>query len=231
VSHRCNPIVTCLSLVALAAVVGCGGNGDGSQPPATAITSGSTTTGGEQDAALKKRTFDGKHPVVVVETSLGNITLELDREKAPVTVDNFLSYVSAGHYEKTIIHQVFKGQGFLGGGYGMNLVEKPVRLPSIFNEAHNGVKNLRGTISMARRPDAVDSATCQFFINVADNPNLDFRERTPEGYGYCVFGKVTEGLDVVDKIADTPVHDRKDIPDFDRTPVQPIVVTSIRQIR
>ena len=115
----------------------------------------------------------------------------------------------------------------MAGGYGTNLVEKPGRTP-VRNEAHNGLKNRRGTISMVRLPDAIDSATCQFFINVADNPTLDFKDRTPERYGYCVFGEVVEGLDVVDKIGNAEVHDTTQL---ERTPVQAIVVKSIRRTR
>jgi peptidyl-prolyl cis-trans isomerase B (cyclophilin B) len=164
---------------------------------------------------------------VLIETGLGNITLRLDADKAPLTVGNFLSYVRGGHYDQTIIHQIYKGQGFLAGGYGSNLAEKKPHTP-IRNEADNGLKNRRGTIAMVRLPDAIDSATCQFFLNVADNPALDYHDRTPAGYGYCVFGEVTEGQDVVDKIGDAKVHDTKD---FERTPEQPIVVKSIRQVR
>ena len=145
-----------------------------------------------------------------------------------MTVDNFLnSYVGDRFYDQTIVHQVYKGQGILAGGYGTNLVEKPARTP-IRNEALNGLKNHRGAIAMVRQPDAIDSATSQFFINVADNPALDYKDRTPAGYGYCVFGEVTEGMDVVDKINNVPVHDEGGL---DRTPVQRVVVKSIRWIR
>ena len=168
-----------------------------------------------------------QQPLVLVETSVGKITLRLDAERAPLTVDNFLSYVDAGHYDRTIIHQVYKGQGIVAGGYGENLLEKPARTP-IRNEAANGLKNRRGTIAMVRLPDGIDSATCQFFINVADNPALDYRDRTPAGYGYCVFGEVVDGMDVVDRINDVPIHDT---PDFERTPVEPIMVASMRRIQ
>jgi cyclophilin family peptidyl-prolyl cis-trans isomerase len=227
VSHRWNPIVTCLGVAMLAALAGCNRGGDGSPASPANISgqaSGTTATGG---VASQKPASDPLHPVVLIETSLGNITLRLDADKVRVTVDNFLEYVKANHYDQTIVHQVYKGQGFLGGGYGVNLVERPARTP-IWNEAPNGGKNRRGTIAMVRLPDSINSATCQFFINVTDNPALDYRDRTPEGYGYCVFGEVTEGLDVVDKIAAVEVHDTRD---FDRTPVQPIVVKSIRRIR
>jgi cyclophilin family peptidyl-prolyl cis-trans isomerase len=213
--------------VSLLALAGCGRSGDGNQSTA-AIASGqqggASAAGGQSPSGTKSS--DPLHPVVVIETSLGNLTVKLDAEKAPLTVDNFLTYVAAGQYDQTIIHQIYKGQGFLAGGYGVNLVEKPGRTP-VRNEAHNGLKNRRGTISMVRLPDAIDSATCQFFLNVADNPNLDFKDRTPDKYGYCVFGAVAEGLDVVDKIGSAEVHDT---PQLERTPTQAIVVKSIRRI-
>jgi cyclophilin family peptidyl-prolyl cis-trans isomerase len=216
-----------LSLVLLV-LAGCNRSTD-DKPSTTAAIPGQTspapTTGG--GAPSPKTTSDPLHPVVLIETTAGNITMKLDAQKAQLTVDNFLSYVRAGHYDQTIIHQVYKGQGFLAGGYGASGLEKPGRTP-VRNEAHNGLKNRRGTISMVRLPDAIDSATCQFFINVADNPNLDFRDRTPEAYGYCVFGEVSEGLDVVDKIGSVAVHDTAQL---ERTPVQQILVKSIRQIR
>ena len=187
----------------------------------------SPAVSGNPAPAPSKPAADRKHPVVLIETSLGNMTVRLDADKAPLTVDNFLSYVRTSHYDQTIVHQIYKGQGFLAGGYGMNLTEKKPHTP-IRNEARNGQKNRRGTIAMVRLPDAIDSATCQFFINVADNPALDYRDPTPAGYGYCVFGEVVEGQDVVDKIGDAKVHDTKD---FERTPEPPIVVKSIRQVR
>jgi peptidyl-prolyl cis-trans isomerase B (cyclophilin B) len=135
--------------------------------------------------------------------------------------------MEAGLYDQTIFHQVYKDQAVLAGGYTANLTEIPARTP-VSNQAHNGLKNLRGTIAILRQPDVIDSATSQFFINVADNPALDYRDRTPEGYGYCVFGEVINGMEVVDKIANTEV---KDTDKFDRTPVQPVVVKSIRRVK
>ena len=142
-------------------------------------------------------------------------------------MDNFLSYVSAAYYDQTIVHQVYKGQGWVAGGYGANGLEKPAHTP-VRHEGDNGLKNRRGTIAMVRRPDAVNSATSQFFVNVANNENLDFKDRTPAGYGYCVFGEIIEGIEVVDKINGVEVRDTAD---FERTPVQPIVISSIRRIR
>ena len=135
---------------------------------------------------------------VLLTTNHGNIRIELDAEKAPKTVENFLAYVNAGHYNGTIFHRVIDGFMIQGGGFEPGLVQKPTRAP-IRNEASNGLKNDKYTVAMARTSD-VDSATAQFFINVADNDFLNHSSPTPQGFGYCVFGKVVEGMDVVDKI-------------------------------
>jgi peptidyl-prolyl cis-trans isomerase B (cyclophilin B) len=228
-SRQRTVLFPCLCLALSIVLTGCGGNGDGNQTPPAAINGqdGTPIKGGVPGDTAQKSPKDPKHPVVVVETSLGSFTVRLDGEKAPLTVDNFLAYVNAGHYDQTIVHQVFKNQGFLAGGYGTNLVEKPGHTP-VRNEAYNGLKNRRGTIAMARLPDAIDSATCQFFLNTADNPALDFKDRTPEGHGYCVFGEVIEGSDIIDKIGAAKVSDTAE---FERTPTPPIIVKSIRCVR
>lgn len=136
---------------------------------------------------------------VTIETSMGSVTLELNEEKAPVTVANFLSYVKSGHYDGTIFHRVIDGFMIQGGGFTKAMDQKPTQKP-IKNEAANGLKNERGTIAMARTM-VVDSATSQFFINLVDNSFLDYRGPDPRMFGYAVFGKVTDGMDVVDKIA------------------------------
>jgi cyclophilin family peptidyl-prolyl cis-trans isomerase len=222
-------IVLVPALIAAGFAGGCG-KGDGTQPGPAAINgedgekSGSDAAG---QAGGEKPARDNNHPVVVFDTSMGSITVRLDGEKAPQTVESFLSYMNKGHYHDTIFHQVFKGQGVLGGGYTIDLVKKPTRTP-IFNEAHNGLKNRRGTIAMVRLADSVNSATSQFFFNLADNEALDYKDRTPEGYGYCVFGQVTAGLEVLDKIGSVPVEDT---PQFDRKPVQVVVLKSVRQVK
>lgn len=134
-----------------------------------------------------------------METSKGTIVLELDEEKAPETVKNFVSYITSGHYDGTIFHRVIDGFMIQGGGFTKDMNQKATQSP-IRNEAANGLKNKRGTIAMARTM-VVDSATSQFFINLVDNDFLDFSAPTPQGYGYAVFGKVVEGMDVVDAIA------------------------------
>lgn len=136
--------------------------------------------------------------MVVIKTSKGDIKVELNEKAAPVTVKNFLGYVDAGHYNGTIFHRVIDGFMIQGGGFTKNMMQKPTRAP-IINEAANGLGNERGTIAMARTSD-INSATSQFFINVVNNAFLNHRDKSPQGFGYCVFGKVTEGMDVVDKI-------------------------------
>ncbi|MBP8923182.1 MAG: peptidyl-prolyl cis-trans isomerase [Thauera sp.] len=135
---------------------------------------------------------------VKLHTNHGVITLELDAEKAPVTVANFLAYVESGHYNNTVFHRVIDGFMIQGGGFEPGMNQKPTG-EQIKNEADNGLKNERGTIAMART-QAPHSATAQFFINVADNDFLNHRSPDLQGWGYCVFGKVSEGMDVVDAI-------------------------------
>ena len=134
-----------------------------------------------------------------IETSMGSITLELDEAKAPVTVKNFCAYAKSGHYDGTIFHRVIDGFMIQGGGFTASMDQKSTQAP-IKNEATNGLSNARGTIAMARTM-VVDSATSQFFINLTDNTFLDHRAPDPRGFGYAVFGKVTDGMDVVDRIA------------------------------
>jgi peptidyl-prolyl cis-trans isomerase B (cyclophilin B) len=155
---------------------------------------------GLASAASNKPTESAKRKVKMVKlhTNFGPITLELDAQAAPETVANFLQYVKDGHYDGTIFHRVIDGFMIQGGGFTAEMDQKPTRA-QIQNEAQNGLKNVAYSIAMARTPDP-HSASSQFFINVGDNAFLDFRVATAQGYGYCVFGKVTEGKDVVDRI-------------------------------
>ena len=161
-----------------------------------------------------------KNPVVVLETSQGTIRIELYPDKAPITVKNFLDYVNAGHYDGTIFHRVIPGFMVQGGGMTADMKEKKSREP-IKNEAGNGLKNERGTLAMART-SVVDSATAQFFINVANNDFLNHRTESAQGYGYAVFGKVTEGMDVVDKIVKVPT---RTVGFHENVPSEPVVIT------
>ncbi len=219
-------------LIPVLALAGCQKGGDSTQPTAAVAGSGGDKAEPHTAAATAaplRAEQDPQHPIYEFETSLGKFIVRMDAEKAPLTVDNFRNYVARGHYDLTIFHQVLKGplQIVLGGGYTADLKEKAALTP-IRNEAHNGLKNRRGTIAMARRANDEDSATCQFFINIADNDLLNFKARTPEGYGYCVFGEVTDGMDVVDQIAKAPVHDADKLTGL---PVETIVIKSIRQVK
>jgi peptidyl-prolyl cis-trans isomerase B (cyclophilin B) len=142
------------------------------------------------------------NPRVRLETNMGNIVLELNRAKAPISVDNFLAYVNDGHYNGTIFHRVIGNFMIQGGGFTQDFSQKPTKTP-IKNEADNGLTNVRGSVAMARTPDP-NSATAQFFINVVDNDFLNFTAPTSRGWGYAVFGQVVEGMDVVDKIRGIP---------------------------
>ncbi len=156
-------------------------------------------------------------PYVELETTMGNIVIELNAEKAPNTVANFLDYVKSGHYDGTIFHRVIDGFMIQGGGMDANMKEKSTNAP-IKNEADNGLKNEVGTIAMARTSDP-NSATAQFFINVKDNSFLNYTSPTPQGWGYAVFGKVTEGMDVVNKIKGVPTGKYGFHSDVPTTPV------------
>ncbi len=154
--------------------------------------------------------------MIKLTTNHGVITLELDAEKAPKTVENFIAYVEAGHYNGTIFHRVIKDFMIQGGGMEPGMKQKETRDP-IENEAANGLKNVRGSIAMARTNDP-HSATAQFFINTVDNDFLDFRAPSGSGWGYCVFGQVVEGLEVVDKIRAVPTGSKgfhQDVPKED----------------
>ena len=164
-----------------------------------------------------------QNPVVVIETSLGSITAELDRRSAPVSVANFLAYAESGFYDGTIFHRVIRGFMIQGGGMTADLQRKETRAP-IRNEATNGLSNDRGTLSMART-NVVDSATAQFFINTVNNPGLNNRGTDPGSYGYAVFGRVTDGMDVVDRIEGVSTGRRGPFNDVPNTTVEIVSVT------
>ena len=153
-------------------------------------------------SVLASTTSAEANPRVSIETNYGNIVIELYPGKSPQTVSNFLAYVEDGHYTDTVFHRVIKGFMIQGGGYDQDYKLKPTK-PPIKNEADNGLSNLRGTIAMART-NVPDSATSQFFINTVDNSRLDFKYAAGSGWGYCVFGKVVSGMNVVNEIASVP---------------------------
>jgi peptidyl-prolyl cis-trans isomerase B (cyclophilin B) len=162
--------------------------------------------------------------VVKLHTNFGAITLELDAEKAPVTVANFLEYVDSGFYNNTVFHRVIDGFMIQGGGFEPGMSQKSTKA-AIKNEADNGLKNKAYTIAMARTPDP-HSASSQFFINVADNDFLNFSSPTSQGWGYCVFGKVTDGTDVVDKIRQVKTGNKAGHQDV---PVEDVVIERAEQ--
>jgi len=162
---------------------------------------------------------------VILETSKGTITIELDAADASKTVENFLRYVDAKHYDGTIFHRVIPGFMAQGGGYDATYEKKPVQAP-VENEARATAKNVRGSVAMARTSDP-HSATAQFFVNVADNGALDHTAKTPAGFGYCVFGRVVSGMDVVDAIVRARTGAQG--PFAKDAPLEPIVITSARR--
>jgi len=167
-----------------------------------------------------------KNPVVVMETSLGKVKIELFEKESPVSVKNFLEYTNSGYYAGTIFHRVIPGFMAQGGGLTAALQPKPSDRPAIKNEADNGLKNDRGTVAMARTGDP-NSATSQFFINVVDNKMLN--RPNPDGYGYAVFGKVVEGMDVVDKMVAAPQERKNSV--FQNVPKEPIVIKSVKLVK
>lgn len=176
-------------------------------------------------AAPRGKPIDPRHPVVEIATNQGAIRIRLDAVNAPGTVRNFINYVDEGFYAGTLIHYVAAGKLIVGGGYTVEGQLKPAGMP-VRNEAHNGLKNVRGTLAMARDVAiGIDSASSQYFINLADSPSFDHRGESLDEYGYCVFGEVVSGLEVADLISQAPTQDRGG--DLAQTPVPPIVVTSI----
>ncbi|RCS54931.1 peptidylprolyl isomerase [Bremerella cremea] len=213
---------------------GCGSS-DPVSPPAVSIgTPGAENGGaGTQTVSTELQLDNGasefggeEFPEVILNTTKGAIRLKLDAKKAPATVDNFLTnYVATGHYNGTIFHYV-KAQGMiLGGLFDASMNPKETR-SEIQNEANNGLKNKRGTIAMSRDPNFIHSSTCQFFINCADNSSFDYiGPDDSNSYGYCVFGEVVDGLDVVDAISQTEVNAN------DGTPSQPIEILSAERVK
>jgi cyclophilin family peptidyl-prolyl cis-trans isomerase len=165
----------------------------------------------------------GKNPMVTMSTSMGDIRIELDAAKAPITTKNFLDYVSDGHYDGLIFHRVIPGFMIQGGGFDAGMSQKKTKSP-IKNEAGNGLKNVIGSIAMART-NVVDSATSQFFINVKDNEFLNHKNTSADGFGYAVFGQVIEGMDVVRTIEKVKTGNRGMHQDV---PVQAVVINSVK---
>jgi len=224
-------LIASVLLVALAA--GCGGGSEPETETEAAAPPPAAPGDSAEDAGLEVSDEDseaegsdiatGEKPVVEMRTNFGTVALELYPDKAPKTVENFLSYVRSGFYDGTIFHRVVPGFVIQGGGFTAEMVKKDTEAP-IENEADNGLLNLKGAICMARTMEP-QSATSQFFINTKDNPALDFRERSPQGWGYAVFGKVIEGIEVVQQIEGTPTGNQGP---YQNVPVDPVVIESAR---
>jgi cyclophilin family peptidyl-prolyl cis-trans isomerase len=168
-------------------------------------------------------------PMVVLHTSQGDVTIKLFQEKAPRTVENFLrGYAERGYYEQTIFHHVESGQMIIAGGYTADLQRKPARAP-IYNESKNGLSNRRGTIAMIRDADAPHSATSEFFINLNDNPDFDFKVTDEDDVpGYCVFGEVVQGMEIIDRIAQLPTTS---LGDFAKVPSPPVTIGRVERLQ
>lgn len=185
---------------------------------------GKSATKSESTGAKVPEAKSDTKPVVVMETSMGSVEIELDGEKAPISTKNFLRYVDEGFFAGTIFHRVIKDFMIQGGGFTPDMSQKPVHEP-IKNEAANGLKNTRGTLAMART-SVVDSATAQFFINTVDNGFLNHTSPDPRGFGYAVFGHVTNGMDVVDKIRAVQTTTKSGMSDV---PAQVVEIKSMKR--
>jgi cyclophilin family peptidyl-prolyl cis-trans isomerase len=221
-------VISWIRSIGPAAILACGllGCGGDSTPSGTGETGAADAP--TRSSASQPPQFDRVHPVVRIDTNQGSITVRLDAESAPVTVRNFVNYASEGFYDNTLVHYVDPGKMVVAGGYSPDRQLKPPGVP-IRNEAHNGLKNSRGTIAMTRDPALIDSATSQFFINLTDAPQRDHQGDTPDQYGYCVFGEVIEGLDVAERISNAATSNLGG--DLIQTPEPPVVVTSVRVVR
>ncbi len=212
-------------LAILCGTVGCNRP---SQPPTTATTKKSLSPKEAPTNASLPKSVDLEKPVVRIETSQGVITAQLDGVQAPGTVRNFLNYANEGFYDNTLVHYVDPGKMLVAGGYSADHTSKQAHTP-IRNEAHNGLKNVRGTLAMARDAAHIDSATSQFFINLVDAPQRDHTGDKPDEYGYCVFGHIIDGLEVAEKISQMPTSSGEG--DFAQTPNPAVVIKSVDVVK
>jgi len=217
-------VVPCLAALALAiATCGCSGKGGTASPPAKAAPAIEQKPTTQEEPKVPAKPAPAR-PVVIIETSMGTIKAELWPDLAPETAANFLRYVDEKFYDGLIFHRVIPGFMIQGGGFMSDMREKPAGT-AIRNEAAATLRNDRGTLAMART-NQVNSATSQFFINLVNNDALNHKDGTPQGFGYCAFGKVTEGMDVVDEIAKVQTGNR---PPHQNVPVEPVVIKTIRK--
>ena len=243
-------VATTLTLVSLLCLSGCGGSDaatssadTGETTPAVTAASASTGATASNASTAHASTINYENqpsiygnaeatpiinPVVILHTSAGDIQIELLMEQAPKTVGNFLdNYARQGAYENTIFHYVDPKGFILGGGYTADLTLKPTR-GGINNESTNGVSHERGTVAMSHEPNDPHSGTCQFFINVVDNTGLNYQGNAPDQRGYCVFGRVTQGMEIVDQIAAAALAPQEG---FDNLPAEAIVIQSVEEVK
>ena len=233
--HAARLILLGLALLTLAVACWLTGCGSKSETPDAAAAASSpeaadtTPASASTPAKVKPTPKKAVDPIVVLHTSAGDIKVQLFAEKAPQTVDNFLNnYAHRGFYDETIFHHIEPGMMLIGGGFTSDLQPKETRA-AIYNESRNGLSNRKGTLAMIHDPEAVHSATSQFFINLADNPAFDFQDGDPEDtFGYCVFGQVLEGMEIVDQIAATPTAAQGDFP---AVPTRTVMIQKVEQLR
>src|SRR6478752_522919 len=195
--------------------------------PSTGASAAQNSPAVQTAAARKDDSPQSVDPIVVLHTTQGDITIKLFAEKAPRTVENFLrGYAERGFYDQTIFHHAERGRMLIAGGYTSELAKKPTRAP-IYNESQNGLSNRRATVAMIREPESPHSATSEFFVNLTDNPEFDFKTSEDDDVpGYCVFGEIVAGMDVVDRIAQLPTASRGEFPKLP-SPAVSIVSVSI----
>ena len=248
-SRRTCFVATALALVSLLCLTGCGGNeaasstasSEEASPEVTTAATSSVATATNASTPPATINYESQpsiygnteaapitNPVVILHTSAGDIQMELLMEQAPQTVGNFLdNYARQGAYENTIFHYVDPKGFILGGGYTADLTLKPTR-GGINNESNSGVSHERGTVAMSREPNDPHSATCQFFINVVDNTGLNYQGKALDQRGYCVFGRVTQGMEIVDQIAAAALAPQEG---FDNLPAEAIVIESVEELK
>jgi len=221
-----------IATIALTALTFCTGCGKSGARPAAATSAVQSLPATEVTPAIATRREDAPQPVdplVVLHTTQGDITLKLFAAKAPRTVENFLrGYAERGFYDQTIFHHVEQGRMLIAGGYTSELARKPTRAP-IYNESRNGLSNRRGTVAMIREPESPHSATSEFFVNLTDNPEFDFKSAEEDDVpGYCVFGEIVSGLDVVDRIARLPTAVNGEFP---KLPSPTVSIVSVQRMQ
>ncbi len=245
--RRCHFVAASLSMAALLFLAGCGGKEAAAtastEETATDVTAASPASESTITArsTVAQASYESQpsiygnadatpitNPVVILHTSAGDIQIELFMEQAPQSVGNFLdNYVRQGAYENTIFHYVDPKGFILGGGYSAELVHVPTR-GSINNESSNGISHERGTVAMSHEPNEPNSGTCEFFINAVENTGLNYQGTAPDQRGYCVFGRVTQGMEIVDQIAAAAVEPKEG---FDNLPAEAIVIQSVEEVK